>query len=231
MNTKVSRGIPFGMRQRQWGAVLLLGQLLVLTGCRPEAAVRPGDIRRYTAPRERVLTPDAVAAQPVRQSPASPQLSYTLPAGWTEKAGASGMRLATVVIGEGDEGYEVTVIPAAGTLRSNVERWQRQLDTEATPEQITTAVDRALGKAGSVDVNGRQATVVLLMPVAAGATVAGETAGETAGEAILGGMLPLDEGKAVFVKLRGPAELARREQGKFTDFVGSLRLPESQRPQ
>lgn len=221
MNLKSTRALPVGMPRHRWEAVLLLAQLVVLTGCRPEAAVQPGDIRRYAAPRERVLSPDAVAAQPVRQSSASPQLTYTLPPGWTEKAGASGMRLATVAIGEGDEGNEVTIIPAAGTLRSNVERWQKQLDTEATSEQITAAVDRALGKAGSVDVDGRQATVVLLLPSAP--VEAAEA--NASGEAILGGILPLDEGKSLFVKFRGPAELARREQGSFTAFVGSLRLP------
>lgn len=227
IHTKRTRAIPFGMRWWQLGAVLLLPQCAGLTGCRPEAAVRPGDIRRYTAPREQVLSPDALAVQRRGPSPVSRQLEYTLPSGWTEKAGASGMRLATVAIGDPTNGHEVTIIPAAGTLKSNVERWQKQLDPEATPEQIATAVDRALSKAGSVDVDGRQATVVLLLPSAAGETVEAEPSGE----AILGGILPLDEGKALFVKFRGPAELARREQGNFTAFVGSLQLPESQRPQ
>jgi len=211
----------FGQRQHCVAMFLLLSQMLLFAGCRPDTDVQPGDIRRYTAPREQVLPAGELAVQQSKKSATGRQVSYTLPAGWTEKAGASGMRLATVAIGNEDDGNEVTIIPAAGTLRSNVERWQKQLDTDATPEQITTAVDQALSKSGSVDVDGRRATIVLLLPAA----VANTEEGEIAGEAILGGVLPLDEGKAIFVKFRGPAEIARREQKKFTTFVGSLRLP------
>ena len=44
-------------------------------------------------------------------------------------------------------------------------------------------------------------------------------------EAILGGILPLEDGKAVFVKFRGAADVARRERGNFLQFVASLRMP------
>lgn len=193
----------------------------VATGCQPEAAIRPDDVRRYTAPREKLAQASALAAMPrPAAAPVTPRVTYTLPEGWTEKAGPTGMRLATLAIGDPADGQEVTIIPAAGSLRSNVERWQKQLDAEAGAEVITATVDRALAEAGSVDVEGRQATVVLLNP----GSVA-ESSSAAPAEAILGGILPLEDGKALFVKFRGDANTARRERTNFLKFVASLRMP------
>ena len=204
----------------------LLGCLVAVAflagGCRPEAAIRPEDIRRYTAPQEKLAPASALVemGRPAASATA-PRVTYTLPEGWTEQAGPTGMRLATLAIGDPGAGQEVTIIPAAGSLRSNVERWQKQLDAEASPEAITAAVDRALAEAGSVDVEGQKATVVLLEAAVGDANY---TPAKPA-EAILGGILPLEDGKAVFVKFRGAADVARRERGNFLQFVASLRMP------
>jgi len=196
----------------------LLAFLPSFGGCSSETAIRPGDVRRYTAPREKLAPAAALAGTGQPAAPAgSPRVAYTLPEGWSEQSGPAGMRLATLAIGDPGAGQEVTIIPAAGSLRSNVERWQKQLDAEASPETIAAAVDRALAEAGSVDVAGRQATVVLLEAAASAAS--------ESGEAILGGILPLEDGKAVFVKFRGNADVARRERANFLKFVASLRMP------
>jgi hypothetical protein len=123
------------------------------------------------------------------------------------------MRLATLAIGDGQE---VSIIPAAGTLRSNVERWQKQLDADATAETIAGLVDAAMAKAGSVDVQGKKATVVLL-------TQSGEEAGDDV-EAILGGMLPMTEEMTLFVKFKGDSVVAKKEQKKFLKFMASLQM-------
>jgi len=195
----------------------------LLTGCRAESAIRPGDVRRYTAPREKIAPATALSAmgRPAAAASEASRVSYTLPDGWSELAGPAGMRLATLAIGDPAAGQEVTIIPALGTLRSNVERWQKQLDAEASPEVITRTVDRALAEAGSVDVAGRQATVVLLEAAAP----AEPTESDLPAEAILGGVLPLEDGKALFVKFRGGADVARRERANFLKFVASLRMP------
>ena len=75
-----------------------------------------------------------------------------------------------------------------------------------------------MAKAGSVDVQGQKATVVLLTQ-----SVEDD---EKVGESILGGMLPMDESRTLFVKFRGPAEVARKEQKRFVAFMASLRLPQ-----
>jgi hypothetical protein len=121
------------------------------------------------------------------------------------------MRLATVTIGDPAEGREVTVIPASGSLRSNVERWQKQLaDDDAA--SVADAVDRALTDAETVDVDGTEATVVLLVAAPAADR-----------EAILGAMVPLDDTSSLFVKFKGKADVALRERSNFTRFVSSLR--------
>ena len=203
---------------------MLLALASCVSGCGPDTAVRSTDIRRYVAPKEKTLSAEKITqaeklAQASQQTTAggrSRQIDYTLPKNWTEVSGPSGMRLATLSIGEGANSQEISIIPAAGTIRSNVERWQKQLDEEASDEEIAELVDTAMAKAGSVDVQGQKATVVLL-------TQSVDDDDKDA-ESILGGMLPMDESNTLFVKFRGPAEIARKEQKKFIAFMASLRL-------
>jgi hypothetical protein len=204
--------------------MMLLALATCVPGCGPDTAVRSTDIRRYVAPKEKTLSAEKITqaeklAQASQQTTArgrSKQIDYTLPKNWTEVSGPSGMRLATLAIGDGANSQEISIIPAAGTIRSNVERWQKQLDEEASDEEIAELVDTAMAKAGSVDVQGQKATVVLL-------TQSVDDDDKDA-ESILGGMLPMDESNTLFVKFRGPAEIARKEQKKFIAFIASLRL-------
>lgn len=182
------------------------------TGCGRATDVMPGDIRTYTVARP---AGGGLTAAP-RPPAAASALRYRVPDGWVDR-GASGMRLATLAIGDPADGLEVTVIPAAGTLRSNVERWHGQLASAATAEDKATAVDRALAAAETIDVDGTAATLVALFD----ATSAADPAAP--GEAILGAMIPVDEASSLFVKFKGDAAVARRERDAFRGFVSSLR--------
>ena len=210
--------------------IMFLAIATCVSGCGPDAAVRSTDIRRYVAPKEKTLSAEKIVqaermaqaekiAGTNRQTTArerSKQIDYTLPKNWTEVSGPSGMRLATLAIGDSEDGQEISIIPASGTIRSNVERWQKQLDQEASDEEIAELVDTAMSKAGSVDVQGQKATVVLLTQ-----SVDDD---EKNAQSILGGMLPMNESNTLFVKFRGPTEIARKEQKKFIAFMASLRL-------
>ena len=199
------------------GYIGVIAVLVCVLGCGSDTAIRSTDVRRYSAPKEKTLSADDIA-QAGRQTPRpqqSRQIDYTLPEGWAEVSGPSGMRLATLSIG-GEEGQEISIIPASGTIRSNVERWQKQLDEEASSEEIANLVDEAMAKAGSVDVQGKKATVVLLTEATSN--------DEKDMESILGGMLPMDDSNTLFVKFRGPTEIARKEQKKFIAFMASLRM-------
>lgn len=185
-------------------------------GCTPATDVRPGDIRTYSVAK---TAPSATPA--VRPTPRSDAIRYDVPAGWSDR-GASGMRLATLAIGDPADGLEVTVIPAAGTLRSNVDRWQGQLDANAPAADRQAAVERAIAAAEAVDVGGTPATVVTLFDAAAAA------APDAPGQAILGAMIPVADDAALFAKFKGDAAVARRERDAFIRFVASLRW--QQRP-
>lgn len=185
----------------------------VLAGCRRAADVQSGDIRTYTVAKE---TP---AERSIAATTTAAAVRYELPAGWSDR-GASGMRLAALAVGDPAAGDEVTVIPAAGTLRGNVERWQGQLDAEAGEAERTAAVERALAAAEVIDVDGASATVVALFDAAASAGP------DASGQAILGAMIPVGEGSSLFVKYKGDAAVARRERAAFVRFVESLRWRE-----
>jgi hypothetical protein len=206
------------VRSASANTLCLLAVLSV--GCGDTAAIRPGDIRSYTIPRPPAAA--VVATRPAEPGPQSGglKLSYDVPEGWTDRGGG-GLRLATLAIGDPAAGREVTVIPAAGTLRSNVERWQGQLG-ETDVATRDKAVEAALAAAEKLDVGGTEATVVLLVDAAA----AEQT--EAAGQAILGAMIPLDESAALFVKYKGDAAVARRERDNFNRFVSSIRWQEKQ---
>lgn len=184
-------------------------------GCRRSDEVRPGDIRTYSVARSASPTVAAAVPAPPAESRTA-AVRYEVPDGWSDR-GASGMRLATLAIGDPADGREVTVIPAAGTLRGNLERWHGQLDATATEADRTAAVERSLAEALTLDVDGTPATIVTLFDAAAAAGP------DAAGQAILGAMIPVDGSAALFVKFKGDAAVARREHDAFVRFVTSLR--------
>jgi hypothetical protein len=188
---------------------------LVSVGCGDDAAIRPGDVRSYSAPRGVNVASTVSRSQAQQEGAPSPRVRYDVPEGWVDGT-AGGLRLATLLIGDGVDKQEVTVIPASGTLENNVARWVGQLDASADEARRQQAAAKAIADAKQIDVDGSQATVVLLLDPAA-------TAGDEAGQAILGAMVPVDGAASLFVKFKGRADVARREQENFQRFVSSLR--------
>lgn len=195
---------------------------LLAIGCNDASSIQPGDVRMYAVPRPPETAP-ASPAPPVSPAPRATglRLRYEPPDGWTDR-GASGMRLATLLVSDNDKTHEVTVIPASGTLQANVDRWMGQLEP-GTPEEPGTpqrAVNRgaeAVASGEKVATGDVEATVVLLLDEAAAAGP------DADGEAILAAMIPVDEVKSLFVKFKGPAAIARRERDSFRRFVSSIR--------
>jgi len=187
---------------------------LTSSGCGDPATIRSGDIRAYDLPR----APEAAPAGPSPAAKGGLRLSYETPAGWQDR-GQSGLRLVTLVIEDGERGHEVTVVPASGTLQANVDRWLGQLSPALAESDRGRLADEAVAAAASVTCGDREATVVLLQDAAA----ADPQGAEAAGEAILAAMIPLDGSAALFVTLKGPATVARREREAFTRFVSSIR--------
>jgi hypothetical protein len=197
--------------RRRGAAIATVAALLVSGGCGREADIRPGDIRTYTIPRD--AEPPPVVAAPPETPAAAAGLTFDVPDGWSD-AGASGMRLTTLLIGDPADKREVTVISASGTLEGNVDRWQGQLDPEATADERAAAVAKALTDAEKVDVGGTPANVVTLT----------DASGR---QAILGAMIPRGDASALFVKFKGDAAVAKAEREKFVRFVASIRWKQS----
>lgn len=188
--------------------------LIVLTGCDDPTALRPDDVRVYETAKETPVAQAPAVAEGGPETRGGLALRYEPPPGWTDR-GPAGMRLASLAIGTPSDGHEVTVIPAAGTLEANVSRWAGQLDSAATAAVLAERTTAALEAAETVDVDGVKGTIVML--------TVGPESDRAADEAILGAAIPLDDNASLFVKFKGPAEVARRERDNFVRFVSSIR--------
>jgi hypothetical protein len=90
--------------------------------------------------------------------------AWSLPEGWTEEAGGSAMRAATIVIPHKDQKFEITVssLPLNGEwddyLKVNVDRWMGQLQqpplTSATIEKLAHKIPTAQGDATRFELVG-----------------------------------------------------------------------------
>jgi hypothetical protein len=184
---------------------------ILLAGCGDAAAIRPGDIRTYSVAK----APAAPARPPAGEGARPATVRYEVPPGWQD-LGGSGMRLTTLAIGDASAGHEVSLSRARGTMRDTVIRWQRQLVGEADDKAVAAAADRALAAAGTVNVDGVPAQVVVLD--AAGFPEAASAAGQV----IMAAVVPSGD-DSLFVKFRGSADVAAREKDNFIRFVASLR--------
>jgi hypothetical protein len=135
---------------------------------------------------------------------ATPKLTYAKPPGW-RPGRMSSMRKAAFVAGDGDSLAEITVIDLprdANDVFSNVNRWRGQVGlAPIARDQLDDATRRI--EAGPVGGD--------YFPLY----------GDE--KAILGTILFVGD-KAWFVKLTGPAVLAKSEQSNYEEFVESLRF-------
>jgi len=192
-------------------------------GCSDPAAIRPGDIRSYRAAKP-VEPPSVPAAGSV-----APTITYTPPDGWTDR-GRSGMRLATLVFDDPLGAQEVTIIRAAGSPEANVARWWGQIDPAASPAENAARTSATLDAAQRIPVGDSEGLIVLLAadPPADGEPdtppdADAQQADAASADVILGGMIPIDDSAAVFVKFKGPAAAARRARERFIRLVSSIR--------
>jgi hypothetical protein len=151
--------------------------------------------------------PPFAAGQPAPAKRATSPITYTKPEGWqeTKDSGGAGMRVATLIVREGDKTAEITVIPLggeAGGLASNVQRWREQIglgpiDPEKLREE-TKAVEIAGKPAAYIDLVGPQ-------------------------KRILAAAVP-QGGLTWFFKMTGPSDLVGVQKTAFEAFVRSVRF-------
>ncbi|WP_146510702.1 hypothetical protein [Thalassoglobus neptunius] len=151
---------------------------------------------------------EASQAQPVTPpSRPSSQVDYDVPENWEESAG-NAMRLVSLRTGSSDETADVSVIrlPGGGDRLANINRWRGQVKLEP----ITQAeLDEAMEE---LEIAGMPARLVM---------IEGETESILAAIAEKGGV-------KWFYKMQGPTEVVKAEQGRFREFLDSVRLDQEE---
>jgi hypothetical protein len=187
------------------GLLLLAG---ALGGCRRE------EIQVYQVPKETAAADPAAAMDPAATPGADhPSLTWTLPAGWTERA-ADQMRVASFAA-QGEDGQEadVGVIALPGVADKEgqiINMWREQVKLPAAPEEELASGAQAVqigSKAGKLyDVVGTQPMID----------------GKYPGRILVG---MLTEGDTSwFFKMAGPVALVEHERPAFLQFLKSVSL-------
>jgi len=156
------------------------------------------------------------SAPPTTTSPPSdnesPQsrFKFVAPESWREGK-MSSMRWAAFNVGPEEAVAEVTVIPAGGDDRGNVQRWIGQIRSDVSEE----IVDEAMKEAETIEVAGRQAQRFALIGDEA-------VSSEQVQQAIDAIIVPLEPGFSLFIKMTGPASTVTAQHEAMTSFLETL---------
>ncbi|MEW4490812.1 hypothetical protein AB1L42_22205 [Thalassoglobus sp. JC818] len=137
----------------------------------------------------------------------SSNVGYDKPENWEESAG-NAMRLVSLRTGSSDETADVSVIrlPGGGDRLANINRWRGQVKLEPiTQAELDEAVEE-------LEIAGMSSQLIL---------IEGET------ESILAAIAEKD-GVKWFYKMQGPTEVVKAEQGRFREFLDSVRLDQDE---
>ena len=142
-----------------------------------------------------------------KQTTAKATYTWTLPKGWSDKP-ASGMRLGTIIIPNGDATLSGGIFEFGGDLIGNVNRWRQQVGLpESTETEILpslTTFDSPLGK------EGKGYIVTLINPA-------------TPDNSMLAAIIPRPSGTSVFVKITGKSDELKAIAAPFLTFTQSLK--------
>jgi ABC-type transport system involved in cytochrome c biogenesis permease subunit len=135
-------------------------------------------------------------------------LQYSVPKGWQvggELVKSGIRREAVFQFKEGEETAEVSITPAAGSARANIDRWRGQVGLKPlTDEEYEHGIQTshvAGSRALYVDLSGK---------------------GDGDRTRILGVAVPR-RFQSCFIVMRGPAELVGKQKGAFEAFLKSMR--------
>ena len=149
----------------------------------------------------------------------SGSLTFTKPAGWTDRPLASTMRVAEFVVARaGNEPEDAEVIVyyfggGGGSVEANIERWTKQFQSTGTPVRSSSTINGL--KITTVDVAG-----TYIAEVKPGST----ERHNKPGFAMRAAVIETPKGP-YFVKLTGPAAAVGRASAAFDQFLQSVRFP------
>ena len=177
----------------------------------PKIAESDSERFRFSAsrPNSRPETPGANPTPTPRQ--ASGTLSWTTPEGWKELP-ATAMRQPNLQFGGSGEGecYVTRLSGSAGGLAANVNRWRKQIGADPLPES-------ELENLPTKTLLGKSAVLVSLEGAYSG------MGGNPKPGWRLHGLILIDGGSMVTVKMTGPAALVEENKAKFDAFCASLK--------
>lgn len=153
------------------------------------------------------MVPPTASATATAAAPPAP-IAFNKPEAWQEGK-TSSMRWAAFTVGPEDKSAELTVIPAGGDLRGNIERWLGQIRPDGVTDED---VDAVISAASDVTVDGIQSQRFVM-------TGTGE-----APQAIDATIVPLGEGFSLFIKMTGNADTVAAESERIQQFLDSLKL-------
>jgi hypothetical protein len=176
----------------------------------PFAGTGPGGMGLPPATRPMAApVAEAESAPSAKKSNNDERLQYKTPEGW--RAGEAGsMRLASFDAGPEESKAVLTVIPAGGDVRGNVQRWIGQVRGEEPPAEV---VDAALEAATELVVSEKKSQRFFLT---------GKSDKE--GDAIDATIVPLGDGFSLFIKMTGPVETVRSQSESIAEFLQSLKI-------
>ncbi|MCC6144599.1 MAG: hypothetical protein IT368_12400, partial [Candidatus Hydrogenedentes bacterium] len=157
--------------------------------------------------------PEAGSATPASIAPSA--YDWDTPDGWTEQPGTP-LRQANFTAGENNQiEIYMTVLPGAGGgITANINRWRKQMGQDELTEEAVAALPalQVLGSEGRyVDIEGTY-------------TGMGEEKHENYRMA---GALLEQNGKAIFLKMVGPADAVAAQEAAFKQFAQSLKVAEA----
>jgi len=147
---------------------------------------------------------------PPGHPPATPRIKYETPAGWSSGK-VDGMRAAAFEVADGERKVEITAISlstSGGDRLANINRWREQIQLPpTTKDELAKALE-------PIDIDQHKGEYI---------EIAGPAGGK-GHDAILGALVDVDA-QTWFFKLKGDAELAKREKTRFKSFVQSVKFP------
>ena len=177
------------------------------------ACEKKGEVSHYQVEKSRVekATPPTATtmsnAGGMKSPSAKSTYTWTLPKGWSDQP-ASGMRLGTIIIPNGDSTLSGGVFEFGGDLVGNINRWRAQIALPPLPaDQVPatlTAFDTPLGK------NGKGFVTLLINP-------------NSPEKSMLATIIPRPAGTSVFIKVTGKADDLKAIQSDFNQFAKSLK--------
>jgi len=162
------------------------------------------------------ISASSMPSMPGMAHPAVPQLTWTMPEGWTE-AKPTEIRVASFKVSAGGKQADVSIIPLpglAGSDDANVNRWRGQVGLSSlSPEELKKSAE-------DIEAGGLPAQLYDL---------AGQSPGSGDAERILGVIQHRDD-MAWFYKMTGDAALVEQQKPAFIALLKSLKFAAAPAP-